>query len=281
MSLSLTNVQQQEFDELVKIEYRARGFKLRPTMRTRTDIVGNTVQFRKVGQVIANPTGYQNTVPIQDPGYLPFIATLQKYTAGTGVDEVQELTVNFDAKRENAMLVAMAIGRRSDQIAIDALNASGTPNDIPVNATNMSYNKMKKIREFFDDHAVPLEERFVAMSANNMTALLADDHFTSRFFTSYDAVKSGTLDYAELLSMNVIIIPSMTEGGLPLAGNIRTCFAWHKMAMGFGIGMDMRTEINYLPRETTWFINGIFFAGAIAVDNRGIVTIECDESVNP
>src|SRR6478609_6609497 len=114
MSLSLSNVQQTEFDALVKIEYRSRGFILRDSVRIRTDIVGNTCQFRRVGQVIANQVAYQNTIAIQDPGFTALTATLLKYAAGTAVDEIQDLTVNFDSKRELAMVVAMAIGRRSD-----------------------------------------------------------------------------------------------------------------------------------------------------------------------
>jgi hypothetical protein len=73
----------------------------------------------------------------------------------------------------------------------------------------------------------------------------------------------------------------MTEGGLPLIANIRNCFAWHYMSMGMGIGQDMRTEVNYLPRETSWFVNGLFFAGAVAVDPRGIILVQADETVNP
>lgn len=81
--------------------------------------------------------------------------------------------------------------------------------------------------------------------------------------------------------MNVRIIPTMTEGGLPKTGNTRTCFAWHRMAAGMGIGQDLRTEINYVPMMTSWLVNGLFFAGAVAIDNRGIISIDCDESVNP
>jgi len=47
------------------------------------------------------------------------------------------------------------------------------------------------------------------------------------------------------------------------------------------IGQDMRTEVNYLPRETSWFVNGLFFAGAVIVDNRGVFYIDADETVNP
>jgi len=289
LSLSLSNVAQTEFDALVKIEYRSRGFILRDTLRIRTDVIGSTCQFRKVGQVIANPVAYQNTIAIQDPGFVALTATLVKYAAGTAVDEIQDLTVNFDSKRELAMVVAMAIGRRSDQIVIDAAIAGyGAPAQpvIAAAGTNMSYAKLRHVVQYFEQDAVPIGERYVAMSGNNLRALLADDHIVSRFFTSNDAAVDGTLQYKDLLSMNVRIIPDMTEGGIPFntggsGANVRNCFAWHKMAMGMAIGQDMRTEVNYLPRETSWFVNGLFFAGAVIVDNRGVFYIDADETVNP
>ncbi len=285
MSLSLTNVQQTEFDALVKVEYRSRGFILRDTVRIRTDVIGSTCQFRKIGQVIANQVAYQNTIAIQDPGFTAQTATLIKYAAGCAVDEIQDLTVNFDSKRELAIVVAMAVGRRSDQIIIDALGAGGSAQaTIAAGGTNMSYAKLRNVVQYFEQDAVPIGERFVAMSGNNLRALLADDHIVSRFYTSNDAVVDGTLQYKDLLSMNVRIIPDMTEGGLPLgvtAANVRNCYAWHKMAMGMAIGQDMRTEVNYLPRETSWFVNGLFFAGAVTVDNRGVFFVNADESVNP
>ncbi len=285
MPQSLSNVEQVEFDAMVKLEYRSRGFILRDTTRVRTDVVGATCQFRKVGQVIANPVAYQNTVAIQDPGFTALTATLVKYAAGTAVDEIQDLTVNFDTKRELAMVVAMAIGRRSDQIIIDALGAGGSDQaTIAAGGTNMSYAKMRNVVQYFEQDAVPIEERYIAMSGNNLRALLNDDHITSRFFTSNDTVVDGSLQYKDLLSMNVRIIPDMTEGGLPIgvtAANVRNCYAWHKMAMGMAIGQDMRTEVNYLPRETSWFVNGLFFAGAVTIDNRGVFFVNADESVNP
>ncbi len=277
MSTSLTAVQQIEFDALVKAEYQSLGFLLRDTVRVRRDVIGATVSFRKVNQIQAVPTGYLQSVVIQDPGYSQVQAILQKYTAPTAVDTVQELTVNFDAKMENAMLVANALGRRSDQIIINSLVLS--PGDtIPAAGTNMTYTKYTKIIEFFDNNAVPLAERFVAMSASNFRSLLAADQFTSTFYTQNRVLDKGFI--REYLGINLIIIPEMVEGGLPIiAGNVRKTFAWHKQSTGMGIGHDFRTEINYLPRETSWLVNGIFSAGAITIDNKGIIEIDCDEDV--
>jgi capsid protein len=214
---------------------------------------------------------------IQDPGYTQYSAILQKYTAPTAVDSVQELTVNFDAKMENAMIVANALGRRSDQIIINSLAAS--PGETIVDGgTNMTYSKYTQAIQFFDNNAVPLPERFAAMSASNFQSLLQADQFVSTFYTQNRVLDKGFVrDY---LGINLIVIPNMQEGGLPFASlspNIRETFFWHKQSTGMGIGHDFRTEINYLPRETSWLINGIFSAGAITIDNLGILQINCDE----
>jgi len=276
MSTSLTNVQQIEFDALVKAEYRSRGFLLRDSIRMKNNVIGASIEFRKVDQVIAVPTAYLQAVTIQDPDYTKTTATLVKYTAPTAVDEVQELTVNFDARMENALLVAQAMGRRSDQIVIDALDAD--PGDTIANGgTNFNYSKFTQALEFFDDNAVPLAERYVAMSASNFRSLLGDDQFVSTFYTKNDVIDRARIrDY---LGFNVVTIPQMTEGGLPKTGNIQTALAWHKMSTGMGIGENFRTEINYLAQNTAWLINGVFSAGAVVIDNRGVLAINCDVSV--
>jgi hypothetical protein len=276
MSTSLTAVQQIEFDALVKAEYQSQGFLLRDTVRMRRDVIGATVSFRKVNQIQAVPTGYLQTVVIQDPGYTQVQAIMQKYTAPTAVDSVQELTVNFDAKMENAMLVANALGRRSDQIVINSLGAN--PGQTIVDGgTNMNYVKYTKGIQFFDNNAVPLAERFGAISASAFQSLLQSEEFTSTFYTQNRVLDKGFVrDY---LGINLIVIPEMQEGGLPFAApNIRECYFWHKQSTGMGVGHDFRTEINYLPRETSWLVNGIFSAGAITIDNLGIIQINCDET---
>lgn len=276
MSQSLTAVQQTEFDELVKAEYRSRGFLLRDSVRLKNNVIGAYTEFRKVDQVISVPTAYLAAVTIQDPGYTKETCTLQKYTTPTAVDTVQELTVNFDTKMENAMLVGQAMGRRSDQIIIDAVAADpGTT--IADGGTNFNYEKFTEVYEYFENNAVPKGERFIALSASNIRSLMQDDQFVSTFYTENRILDKGwVLDY---LGINLVTVPQMTEGGLPKTGNIRTALAWHKMSTGMAIGHDFRTEINYVPLQTSWLINGIFSAGAVVIDNRGVIAIDCDESV--
>lgn len=275
MRTALTAVEQIMYDMMVKVEYRSKGFLLRDAIRRKDNVVGASVQFRKVGQVISVPTGYSVSVTAQDPGFTPATATLVKHTTPVEVDRVEDLTVNFSTTMEVTGLVAQAMGRRSDQITIDALAAS--PGSTVVDGgTNLTYAKYTQIIEFFEDNGVPLGERWVAMSANNFRKLLSATEFTSTFYTQNRVLDKGMV--REYLGMNVVVIPTMTEGGLPKTGDIRTILAWHKMAAGMGVGADFRTEVNYLPKETSWLVNGVFSAGATVIDSRGVLAVQADES---
>lgn len=275
MSQSLTAVQQTDYDELVKIEYHSKGFMLRDAVRLKNDVIGAYEQFRKVDQVISVPTAYLAGVQIQDPGYTRSTCYLQKYTTPIAVDTVQELTVNFDAKMESAMLIGQAMGRRSDQIIIDSLAAD--PGDtIVAGGTNFSYEKFTAVFQFFENNAVPLGERWIALGASQLVSIMNDDQFVSTFYTENKILDRGWI--REYLGINVVVIPEMTEGGLPLNGTTRTVLAWHKMSTGMAIGQDFRTEINYMPDRTSWLVNGIFSAGSVVIDDRGVIAVDCDEA---
>lgn len=279
MSLSLSNVDQTIFDAEVKKAYQSKGFILRDYVRLRDNVEGNFVSFRKVGYVTAEQYGFQSQVIYQDPNYNKVDVTLNPYRAPTLIDDVERFLYNFDERQEDAQLIAMSLGRRSDQLIIDALAASGTANTIANGGTGMTFAKVRQVVEYFDSLAVPPEMRCIAISAAAQSDLLAEDQFTSSFYINLDAIKNGGLNGNFAMGMNWKVIPNMVEGGLPKTGNIRTCFAWHKLAMGMGVGRNFSTQIERVPQYDSWQVLGKIFANAVAVDNVGIVSIAIDESV--
>lgn len=275
---TLSPAAQIEYDAMVKAEYRSQGFLLRNAVRRKENVVGSSVQFRRMGQIVSTPTGYAQAVTPQNPGIAVPAATLVKHTTPVLIDDVEELTVNFDAKMESVGAIGQAMGRRSDVITLDAIAV--TPGKaIAVGTSNMTYDKYTEVFENFEDKAVPIGDRFIAMSANNFRSLLKAEQFTSSLFTNNRVLDKAMI--REFLGMNVIIIPTMTEGGLAYntGTKVRTALAWHKQAVGFGVGANFRTEINYAPTLTSWLANGVFSAGAIVIDNRGTISIDCDENL--
>ncbi len=280
MSVSLSNVDQTIFDEMVKKAYQSKGFLLKNGVRMRSNVQGTVVSFRKVGTVTAEQYAFQTAVVYQDPGYNKVDVTLHPYRAPTLIDDLQQFLFNFDERKEDAELVAMALGRRSDQLIIDALDASGTANTIADGGTGLTYLKVRQINKFFSSKAVPPEERFIAISAKAEEDIMAALQFTDNRFTQLNTVTQGGLNGAYVMGMNWVVIPDMSEGGLPLSGDIRTCFAWHKLSMGMGTGRDFSTIIERVPHLDSWQVLGKMFANAVAVDNVGVVEIAIDESVD-
>lgn len=279
MSTSLSTVDQTIFDAEVKKAFQSQGFKLRDAVRMRMNVQGTTVSFRKVGSVTAEQYAFSTVVDYQDPGYAKVDALLNPYRAPTLIDDLEQFLFNFDERKEDAQLIAWALGRRADQIVIDSLANSGTTNIIPDGGTGLTYAKVRQVTQFFNDRAVPPEDRHFAISAIGAQQLLADDHFTSSLFLNADLVKTGTLDNMYALGLNFHVIPTMAEGGLPKTGNIRSCFAFHKLAIGFASGRDFSTIIERVPHLDSWQVLGKMYAGAAAVDNTGIVEVNIDESV--
>jgi hypothetical protein len=57
----------------------------------------------------------------------------------------------------------------------------------------------------------------------------------------------------------------------------RTSFAFHRDAVGLGISMNQKSEINYVPEKTSFLVSSMFSAGAVAIDDEGIVKISSTE----
>lgn len=288
MSLSITVVQQTDFDISVKAAYQAMGDRLPETVTQRLNFVGRFIDFRKVGFVVSEPLGYQDTVTPQDPNYTKVTLTVNKFVTPTVTDELQNVTVNFDDKSENAELIAMAVRRRQDQLVIDAMAAAALANEniIPVDfptppgvPTGMTFDKLRAVVKVFSKNNVPAgpSVRNMLIDSAAESDLLNEQQFTNNEFINKGAIKTGTLDGSVIMGMTIHVIGDMIEGGLPFSdpgpNTIRRNFAYHKAAVGFAMN-KFGTEINYLPKETSWLVNGIHQSGAIAIDPQGIVDVQ-------
>ena len=172
------------------------------------------------------------------------------------------------------------MGRRMDQIVLDALSASGTShtvsNDIGGTDTDLNVAKLREAKRLMDKNNVPSDGRCIIVHANSLESLLGETAVISADYNSVRALVTGEVN--TFLGFKFITMGDRSEGGLPVDGSSdRTLYAFHKDAAGLGVGLNMKTEINYVPEKTSWLVNGIFSAGAIAIDDEGIVKLTCRE----
>lgn len=280
MAISLSNAFVTLFDAEVKQAYQAKAM-LVGAVRQRRGVEGSTVKFPKVGRGVATPRVGQTDVTPLNVGFSTVTLTLSDWNAAEYSDIFSQAKVNFDERQELVQVVANAMGRRQDQLILDALAASSTSltvsNDIGGSDTNLSVAKLREAKRLLDKQNVPMDGRQIIVHANGLASLLSETAVTSSDFNTVKALVQGEIN--TFLGFKFHVLGDRSEGGLAIDGsNDRVCFAFHKDAIGYGEGIGMRTEINYIPEKTSWLVNEVFSAGAIAIDDEGIVKITCRES---
>ena len=277
MAVGISNAFVQLFDAEVKQAYQA-ARQLAGVTRERTNVEGNQVKFPKIGKGTATVRVPQTDVTPLNVSYSQVTATMSDYIAAEYSDIFNQQKVNFDERRELVAVVGNAIGRRMDQLVLDALNAASSPStvgtDIGGTGTNMNLAKLLAAKKALDTKNVPAEGRCMIIHANGLSALLDETELTSSDFATVKALSTGEID--TFLGFKFITLGDRDEGGLPLPST-RTCFAFHRDAIGLGIGMNQKSEINYVPEKTSFLVSSMFSAGAVAIDDEGIVKISATE----
>jgi len=289
MSKFLSNAAVQEFDSEVKHEYQAMQ-TLRQTVSIRTGVTGEAYKFTRMGKGLANQKATQADVTPMDIGHSRQTANLENWNAPEYTDIFDQAEVNFDEKSELAQTIAHALGRREDQVIIDAIAAGtysatpGTNADAGFQVTVAGALTVQQLREAalrgLTKRSVPASDRTIIITADGVNQLLATTPVTSADFNTVKTLVNGDID--TFLGLNFKIISERDEGGLPGAGTA-TCqaFAYHKSAVGYAVGIDMKTTVDWIAQKTSWLCNGMLKSGAVIRENAGITRITYDDTATP
>jgi hypothetical protein len=280
MSIALSNAFVTLFDAEVKQAYQGKAM-LVGAVRQRRGVEGSTVKFPKVGRGVATPRIGQTDVTPLNVGFSNVTLTLEDWIAAEYSDIFSQQKVNFDERSELVQVLGNAIGRRQDQLVLNALANSGTSlsvgNDVGGSDTNMNVAKLRQAKGLMDKNNVPPTDRHIVIHSNGLQSLLAETAVTSSDFNTVKALVNGELN--TFLGFQFHVLGDRTEGGLAIDGSLdRTCFAFHKDAIGYGEGIAPKTEINYIPEKTSFLVASMFSAGATTIDAEGIVSIVARES---
>lgn len=280
MSIALSNAFVTLFDAEVKQAYQGKAM-LVGAVRQRRGVEGSTVKFPKVGRGVATPRIGQTDVTPLNVGFSNVTLTLEDWIAAEYSDIFSQAKVNFDERSELVQVLGNAIGRRQDQLVLSALANSGTSltvaNSIGGATTNMNVAKLRQAKGLMDKNNVPPMDRHIVIHSNGLQSLLSETAVTSSDFNTVKALVAGELD--TFLGFQFHVLGDRAEGGLAIDGSLdRTCFAFHKDAIGYGEGIAPKTEINYIPEKTSFLVASMFSAGATTIDAEGVVSIVARES---
>lgn len=274
------------FDNEVKQAYQA-SRSLAGLVREKS-VEGDTVRFNKLTKGVATVRTPATDVVPMSLTYSLASASMTDYIAAEYSDVFNQSHVGFNDRAEIVLAVGNAIGRRMDQVIIDALDAGtsiAVANTVAEDGTSgsasdLNTGKIRAAKKALDANNVPPGDRVLLIHANNLSSLLAQTSATSQDFNSVRALVSGEL--STWLGFRVVVIGDRDEGGLTKDGsNDRSTYAFHKSAAGMGISMQQKTSVDWVPEKTSWLVASMFGAGAVAIDDGasgGIVKITCRES---
>ena len=258
---------------------------LRNVARMRTGVEGSTAKFPILAKGSASVrTPSTDVVPLNGT-FSSVTATLTDYVASEYSDIFNQAKINIDERQELAKLVGNAIGRREDQIIIDALIAGSAGTTVANtvvtsgsgSASDLNVGKIISAKKGMDAKSVPPTDRHMIIHANSLASLLGDERAISADFAQVQALVRGEVN--SFMGFTIHMIGDRDEGGLPKDGsNDRTCLAFHRDAIGCAVGIPPKTEVNYIPEKTSFLVTAMYSAGAIVIDANGLVDITCRES---
>ena len=280
MSKVLSSVAVTEFDSLVKHAYQNAGL-LRGAVTVRNNVVGDTYKFRNMGKGLANQKSTSDLVTPMDISHGFATATLQNWNAPEYTDMFDAATVNFDEKQELASTIAQSLGRRCDQLIVDAMDAETTyadtvGKDTGGTASNLNIEKIVAAQVALRAKGVPNSNLFAAIEAKGLGGMLNEEKISSVDYNNVKALVNGDVD--TFGGFKFVIIEDRAEGGLTEAANVVDSYFFSQDAVGLAIGIDIKTDVDWIADRTSWLCNGMLKAGAVSRDGLGIVKVQYNKT---
>jgi len=278
---------------------------LQSAVRTVRGVTGSTYKFPLLGKagVIKNKTAHQDieamsaidintgssgTLDLDSGTYvgdstgataaavdvmntLSKTATINTYSTGEYIDDFDALKTNVDLRSAYAQSIAGAMNRAYDKVIIDALDA-GVSGEVLALEDDSGNNELTRatmvtIHKALNDKDVPLSDRWLVVSPAGYADILADTTMVSAAAGIHsDALRTGVIN--NVLGFNVIMSNLLTTVNTA----DKRGFAFHKNAVGCGVGKDITTLINYVPQKLSTLIAAEFSAGAVVIDPNGVAS---------
>lgn len=275
MSKYLSSVAVTEFDKEVKHAYQTGGF-LRKTVKLRSNVTGDTYKFRKMGSGMASEKiGHASAVTAMEIDHSLITATLKNYEASEYTDIFDQSEVDFAEKVELAKAIAMAMGRRDDQLIIDALEGatySATPTSaqglaIAAGSSGLTVDKLISARTGLMNRSVMGGRLTLITPASGLEDLLAEAEIGSNDYNTIKALVRG--DINTFMGFDIMVIPTRSEGGI--TGSY--AYVYDQNAVGLAVGFERMVDVNWIPERGSWLCSGWLKAGAAIIDPAGLVQI--------
>lgn len=238
------------FEAEVHIQYQMMGSKLRNTVRMKDNIQpDHSVEFQRLNSDVR------------------VACLLQDYYAGDWIDLLEDLKTNIVARAG-----AYALGRKSDELIVDAM-MDAKHCIVSSGKKGMGHEMVQDVSMLFDDIDMPDDgQRFAVVGWKQWSELLNIQEFVNA-----DNLDCDELPWKGTQAKRWLNTIWFSHSWLPKNGNVRSCFWYHKTAVGHAIGSEVKTEITWHGDRAAHFVNNRMAQGACLIDPSRVVRMQCVE----
>ncbi|XPV77735.1 MAG: phage capsid protein [Desulfovibrio sp.] len=257
------------YDAEVKHAYQQKTTKLRGSVYLKTGVTGSKAKFQKVGTGNAVQKTRHGVIPVMNAAHSNVEAVLEDWYAPDYSDMMDEIKTNIDERKVLAAVGAAALGRKMDSLIIDAMDLTTTI--VGDGSTGMTESLISQALERFEN----LDEGnvFAAVGPHQWEELMQIDRFVR---SNYVGDQYPLLKNTETRMWRGILW--MRHTGLPVATSVRSCFLYDKRAIGLAEGQEITSKIDFIPEKDAHFINTKMSAGAVLIDDQGVIEIKCKDN---
>ena len=254
-----------QFESEVHLAYQRMGSKLLNTVRRKTNVIGKSTTFQKIGKGTAGTKTRGGQVPILNLIHTNVEVTLLDRYGGEFIDKLDELKIEHDERAAVTASIAGALGRASDADIV----AIGDTFTQETTATGViTQPKVEEAYEFFGDNDVPDDgQRFLAVAPQGWTDLMGLTPFASLDFVPESDLPFPRVGFSAKMwfSFNIFAFSGLTLTG----GTVRQNLAYHKTAIGHASGQDVQMDITWQGKEQSHLAVGSMSMQACLIDDIG------------
>ena len=252
-----------QFETEVHMAYQRMGSKLRNTVRTVGNVRGNIVRFQKIGAGSASTKSRNGDITSMELVHTNVEATMSDFYAAEYIDKLDELKTNIDERQAVAKSAAAALGRKTDELLITAMDAGANATQIHDTSSALEKADLLSLFETFGSADIPEDGgRYLAMHPKGYADLFAITEFASSDFVGDQNLPfAGGMTMKEFLGFKIFSTSAVTAG---------KNMAYHTSAVGLGIGADVTTELNYVAEKVSHLATSMMSMGAVVIDDNGV-----------
>ena len=254
-----------QFEAEVHLAYQRMGSKLRNTVRS-SNVSGSVARFQKIGKGAANTKARNGNVTAMELVHTTVEATMADFYAPEYIDKLDELKTNINERQAVAQSAAAALGRKTDDIIVTAMDAGASATQIADTSGALVKADLLTLFQTFGTADVPEDgQRYLAMSPAGFA-----DLFSIVEFASSDYVGPQNLPFAGGMTMKEFLGFKIFSTSAVAGGKN---FAYHTSSIGLGINADVSTEVNYVAEKVSHLTTSMMSMGSVVIDSTGVYEV--------